>query len=372
MRHADRCMQQPERGPRILFLSGGTALRETARHLKRHTWRSIHLVTPFDSGGSSARLREAFAMPSVGDLRNRLIALGDEEYPGNVQVFALVNHRFPADGNAARDRRELAALVSGDDPRVRALPEASRDTFLAAMRAFDAARPEAFDLREAKVGNLALAGGYLEAGRRLEPAVERFSELTCVRGIVRTVVEADLQLAAALEDGTTIVGQHRITGRDGGPIASPVRDLWLVDSLDGGPRREPALSDPIRAHIAGADLIVYPIGSFYTSVCCNLLPVGMGEALRASRARKIYVPNTLPDPEQLGMSTADAVAAIGRFAGGEAVDAVLRDPAHAAYPSPPDSVALARSGVECIDARFVGEDGRADPERLAVALLELV
>ena len=47
------------RAPRILFFSGGTALRETSRKLVRHTRNSIHLVTPFDSGGSSAVIRQA-------------------------------------------------------------------------------------------------------------------------------------------------------------------------------------------------------------------------------------------------------------------------------------------------------------------------
>jgi len=59
----------PELGPRILFFSGGSALTGLCRILKNYTHNSIHLVTPFDSGGSSAELRQAFAMPSIGDLR---------------------------------------------------------------------------------------------------------------------------------------------------------------------------------------------------------------------------------------------------------------------------------------------------------------
>ncbi|MBW2281489.1 MAG: GAK system CofD-like protein [Deltaproteobacteria bacterium] len=364
-------MQQPESGPRILFLSGGTALRETVRWLKYETWNSIHLITPFDSGGSSARLRDAFGMPSVGDLRNRMIALGDEWQAGNREVFTLVNHRFPADGERERDLRELSGLVSGEDPRVAALLPEARDTFLECIRAFDAARPRDFDLREAKVGNLALAGGYLLAGRKLEPAIERFSELTAVRGVVRPVVEANLHLAAELEDGTTLIGQHLITGRDGPPITSPIRDLWLVDSLQGGARCAPALSKSVLELIASADLIVYPIGSFYTSVCCNLLPAGMGEALWKSPVRHVYVPNPLPDPEQRGMTIAGAVETIERLAGHDTVDTVLYDPTWIGYPSLPDPDALRDLDLDCAERDLVAEDGRADPERLALALLEL-
>ena len=50
----------PELGPRILFFSGGSALNGLCKTLKNYTHNSIHLVTPFDSGGSSAELRQAF------------------------------------------------------------------------------------------------------------------------------------------------------------------------------------------------------------------------------------------------------------------------------------------------------------------------
>ena len=44
----------PELGPRLLFFSGGSALRELAEILVEYTHNSIHCITPFDSGGSSA------------------------------------------------------------------------------------------------------------------------------------------------------------------------------------------------------------------------------------------------------------------------------------------------------------------------------
>ena len=49
----------PALGPRLVFFTGGTALKGLSRSLTRYTHNSVHLVTPFDSGGSSAALREA-------------------------------------------------------------------------------------------------------------------------------------------------------------------------------------------------------------------------------------------------------------------------------------------------------------------------
>jgi hypothetical protein len=71
MVRVDRCNRLPEYGPKIVFFSGGSAIFDLSNVLKNYTHNSVHLITPFDSGGSSAIIREAFNMLSVGDLRNR-------------------------------------------------------------------------------------------------------------------------------------------------------------------------------------------------------------------------------------------------------------------------------------------------------------
>ena len=81
-----RYRKAPELGPKILFFSGGSALNGLSQELKNYTYNSIHLVTPFDSGGSSAKLRHAFDMPAIGDLRSRMMALADETITGHPEV----------------------------------------------------------------------------------------------------------------------------------------------------------------------------------------------------------------------------------------------------------------------------------------------
>jgi len=71
-----RSLRAPELGPRILFLSGGSALRPLCRVLKQYTHNSEHLITAFDSGGSSAQLRRAFGMPAIGAPANQPTASG--------------------------------------------------------------------------------------------------------------------------------------------------------------------------------------------------------------------------------------------------------------------------------------------------------
>ena len=90
-----RYLKAPELGPSILFFSGGSALNGVSHVLKNYTHNSTHMVTPFDSGGSSAKLRKAFSMPSIGDLRSRQVALANETVTGHPEVYKLFTYRFP-------------------------------------------------------------------------------------------------------------------------------------------------------------------------------------------------------------------------------------------------------------------------------------
>ena len=82
----ERFRHAPELGARLLFFTGGTGLRGLSRKLVEYTHHSTHIITPFDSGGSSAKLRKAFRMPAVGDMRNRLMALADQSVLGNPEI----------------------------------------------------------------------------------------------------------------------------------------------------------------------------------------------------------------------------------------------------------------------------------------------
>ena len=58
------------------------------RGLKHYTHNSIHLITPFDSGGSSAVIRRTFRVLSVGDIRNtRIIGAGNYQQLAGNNVF---------------------------------------------------------------------------------------------------------------------------------------------------------------------------------------------------------------------------------------------------------------------------------------------
>ena len=291
----------PDLGPRLLFFSGGTALRDLSAHLIRYTHNSIHVITPFDSGGSSAQLRNAFHMPAVGDIRNRLMALADQGIHGNQEIFALYSYRLPK--NAGRDSlvEEISRMARGKHRLVARIPDPMRKLIRNHLFSFLDSMPESFDLRGASIGNLILAAGYLNNRRLLDPVIYLFSMLVRVRGTVRPVVNKHRHLVAELDSGELRVGQHQFTGKQTEPISEEIRRVYLASNKKAPEPVEVQIRSKMRELIRSADLICYPMGSFYSSLVANLLPSGVGDAICGVRCPKIFVPNTYPDPELRGL-----------------------------------------------------------------------
>ena len=375
---------------RPLFFSGGTALRETSRALARKSRHSVHLLTTFDSGGSSAELRRAFAMPAVGDIRNRLVALADADA---VPAAALdfFSGRLAADGDPAALRQELMALGQSAHPVWRPMPEDYARAFRLHLGHFLRRMPPNFDPRLASLGNLLLAGGYLRHKRDLTPPIALFSQLLQVRGTVLPTVEESLHLACELTDGSLVVGQHRFK-----ELPAPVARLLLTvhepdrtaENAEGAPAGatpcRPRLSPVAEEHLRTADLICYPVGSFYSSVLANLLPSGVGRAVARRACPKVFIPNSGHDAELCGLGVAGQVGAILRTLREDApwarteelLHLVLVDSRHGRYEGglgPETLRELAGLGVRVLDRDMVteAESGRHDPEAVASAVLEI-
>ena len=374
-----RGLRAPELGPRICFFSGGSALRKLSRRLKHYTHNSIHLITPFDSGGSSAVLRQAFDMLAVGDLRNRLMSLADETSRGNPEIYTLFSHRFAKDGSPEALRSRLDAMVRGGD-LVAPVPSPMRRIVRTFLRIFSDQMPDGFDLRGASIGNLILCGGYLNNDGDIDSVVFLFSKLVAVLGTVLPTVDSALHLKAQLADGTEILGQHRFTGKEVAPVGQQILGIGLVSSLE---RSEPAVTrvhDKVGHLIEQADLIVFPFGSFWSSVVCNLLPAGVGRQLVAAGCPKVYVPSLGEDPELVDTSLSAAVAHLlshVRSDAGEDIstdrilNAVLVDTARGDYRMEMDVDVVRAMGIPVIETSIARAGGGHDPQALAEILLSL-
>ena len=377
-----RYRKAPELGPRILFFSGGSALNKASRVLKEYTHNSTHMVTPFDSGGSSAKLRQAFNMPSIGDLRNRLMTLADENVTGLPDVYRLFTHRLPKDGRNSDLLNRLESLIQGKDPLIDAISNPMRRLIRNQLGYFRTAMPESFDLRGASVGNLILAGGYLNNYKHLDPIIFLFSKLVNVLGTVRTVVNDNLHLGADLEDGRCVIGQHRLTGKEEPSLTSPIRRLFLSKSLEEAIPARALLRKKNRNLIRTAELICYPFGSFYTSLVANLLPKGVGSVIAATDCPKIFIPNLGQDPEQIGMTMDQSVQTLLEYLHADVsadcsneklLNFVLLDSKGGNYPSSLSAGLMKQRGIQVIDTRLVSKQSAPyyDARLLVSALLSL-
>ncbi|MFP4035026.1 MAG: GAK system CofD-like protein [Desulfovermiculus sp.] len=370
--------QNPELGPGMLFFSGGSALRATSQRLIDFTYNSIHILTPFDSGGSSAPLRQAFDMPAVGDIRNRLMALADPYVLGNAAVLDLFGYRLPAGKPQDELTKVLLDFIQARHPLVRAAPESFQECVCSHLQVFFQNMPASFDLSGASIGNLALAAGYLDNHRDMNAVISMYARLMTVRGIVRPLVQGSYHLGAYLCNGQRIVGQHLLTGKQTARIVSPIKSIFLTQDFDSDNPCAVQADEKLKELISQAELICFPMGSFFTSLLAQLLPQGVAASIQDTQCPIVFVPNTYPDPECLGLSVQDQIELLLRHmhhgAQRKSPKYVLMDTFLDRYSGPVNTHLLCSREVEVIQTPLVTSASAPaiDPDCLVQALLSLV
>jgi uncharacterized cofD-like protein len=249
-----------ERGPQVVAIGGGTGLSVLLRGLKRYTSNITAIVSVFDDGGSSGRLRGELGILPPGDVRNCLVALAQTE----TLMEDALNYRF----------RQGSALAGHN------------------------------------LGNLLLAG-LTDITGGFDRAVQELSRLLALRGRVLPATLGNGVLVAEMEDDSVVEGETNIrkAGRS-------IRRIRLQ------PENCRPLPECLIA-IEKADLIVLGPGSLYTSILPNLIMPEMTEALRKAKAPVYYICNIMTEPGETCLySVADHLRAIQRHAG-PVVDGVV-------------------------------------------------
>lgn len=389
----DRCHRLPEYGPKIVFFSGGTAIRDLSACLRNYTHNSVHLITPFDSGGSSAEIRRAFDMLSVGDYRNRLLALSDNREStrkNSRQIVELFSYRLETDPDVAEE--EFRSILTVQHPLIRAVKLPMRSILQNHLRWFANRMPNDFDLRGSSIGNLIITGCFLEHDRDFVTAIFVISKFLGVKGFCRPLTAANLHIRTLYSDGREEVGQHLMNVMNGcvenvddGSYPSQAKEqrkivqIDLVENLlddkkdDGSSNRQESQTceiDMVSSDlVTSADLICFPMGSFFASILANLLPKGVGKAIVARKCPKVYIPNTGVDPEMSGYTLAECVAMLMKMIRDDCLDSttretsncqdkdilnfVLLDTVNCEYCIPVDKNAIEELGVVVIDVPLV-------------------
>jgi uncharacterized cofD-like protein len=275
--------ESKEKELRVVAIGGGTGLSTLLRGLKRYVVtpdrrRGIRIggapgtqtpapvpspslrcvvrelsavVTVTDDGGSSGRLREDLKILPPGDIRNCMVALSEDEH----LLSKLFQFRF-----------------------------------------------EHGDLEGHSFGNLFVAALSHITGDFAQ-AVQMSSQILAARGKIFPSTNANVSLAAQMDDGSVVRGETNITA-----------SKHSIVELRLEPERADPLPETLEA-IANADLITLGPGSLYTSLITNLLVRGIPEALAASRATKVFVCNLMTQAnESLGLTASQHIEKIMQHA----------------------------------------------------------
>lgn len=291
---------------KITVIGGGTGSFTLLSALKDHTRQIAAVVNMVDDGGSTGVLRDELGVLPPGDVRQCLVALSDSP-----KIRDLFNYRF------------------------------DEGTF----------QGHAF-------GNLLLTALEKMTGNFTE-AVETASEILRVNGVVIPATLDNVRLKMEWPEVSTILHGERMIDADYFKYDPRRATLSLVPAASPN-------QTAIKA-IEQADLVVIAPGDLYTSLGPLLVIDGIGEALRRTEAKVMYVSNLVTKEGQTaGFCVSDHAAEIERFIGGPALDYVLynkqvptsdvaeRYKAENAYLVEVDEPELATKSYKAVGGDFLG------------------
>lgn len=241
---------------KIAVIGGGTGSYTVLRGLKNYDVDLTAVVSMMDSGGSTGRLRDEFGFLPPGDVRMCLLALS----PDTSVLRKLFEYRFN----------------------------------------------KGIGLNGHNLGNLFLTALRDITGKE-EEAIKEASRILNVKGRVLPVTTTNCQLGAILENNQVVVGETNID--------IPRHDTRLrIKKLFLVPKPK-AYREAVRT-ILKADKIVIGPGDLYTSVLPNLLVSGIKNAIKKSKAKKVYVYNIMTKHgETTGFKASDFVKEVEKYLG---------------------------------------------------------
>lgn len=289
----------------LVFLSGGSALNRLASLLAAAQAHATHVISVFDDGGSTGRLRDAYACIAVGDIRKRLVAIGDRGAAASGPMIDLLESRLPGQLDNTTLRAMVQAFADGTGDSLAAIPPMVATDVSQALHTLLATVPAAFDWRDCSVGNLILTGRYLRVGS-WDQALAWAHDVVSACGHVVPVTTDHAHLGARLANGRYVLGQSAVTS-ESRPIESPIEQI-AIHVAGGAQSAGRAAANPMAIQtLKEARAIVYSWGSFYTSIVCSLLVDGITAALRSGDAPKILLLNPFGDAETRGKDAYDLV-----------------------------------------------------------------
>ena len=166
------------------------------------------------------------------------------------------------------------------------------------------------DLNGHTVGNLLLTA-MREITGNLSDGIESLSRVLNLKGKVVPLTEDNVVLMGEMEDGNIVEGEHNIT-----IDKRKIKRVYY--------KEEPKATKEALKAIKEADLIIFSMGSLFTSIIPNLICNEIIEAIDKSKAKLMYICNIMTQPgETEDFTVTDHVRMLNAYLGKRKIDVVL-------------------------------------------------
>ena len=246
---------------KIVVFGGGTGLSYLLKGLKDFPLDITAVITVSDDGRSTGKLREEFHAPAVGDIRKVLSSLSSTSQ----NIKNMLEYRFDTTS----------------------------------------------DLDGHALGNLILIS-LLNITGSLKESINELCTLLDIKNKVLPLTEdANVTLMAEMMDGSVIEGEASITKSD-----KKVKRLFY--------KEQPEVLDEVKVAIKEADLIIFSMGSLYTSIFPHIISDDIREALDKVKTPIMYLCNIVTQPgETDDFTVSEHVNLINNYLGKHKLDVVI-------------------------------------------------
>lgn len=246
---------------KIVVFGGGTGISYLLRGLKDFPVDITAVIAVSDNGRSTGKLRKEFHTPAVGDIRKVITNLSQIDEP----IKDMMSYRFKTSS----------------------------------------------DLDGHAVGNLILTA-MLDITGSLKESIASLSKILDVRHTVLPISEdSDLTLMGLDENGNVIEGEEEITQTD-----AKIEKIFY--------KNEPKVLPEVVEAVNQADLIIFSMGSLYTSILPNIICKEVKKALDKTTAPIMYLCNIVTQPgETDDFTVGDHVKLLNRYLDKKKVNVVI-------------------------------------------------
>lgn len=246
---------------KVTILGGGTGMSYLLRGLKEFPVDITAIITVSDNGKSTGKLREEFDIPAVGDIRKVITNLSCIDEP----IKQMMEYRFKSSN----------------------------------------------DFNNHAVGNLILTS-MLKLTGSLKESIRYLSKLLDVKHTVLPISEdSKLTLMGRDTKGNIIEGEEEIT-----KAHRKFEKIYY--------KEEPKVVSDVLTSIEESDLIIFSMGSLYTSILPNIICDEVRKSLNKTKAPIMYLCNAVTQPgETDNYTVGDHIELLNKYLDKRKVDVVI-------------------------------------------------